>query len=160
MSVAPFGVLLWLLSCTSKKVTSRLFSPAGENSPPRVAWQKPVPAATQPAAAGGIRNASKGCFFSCKKHPSCRCAAIHPPKIRFHGKGVPLDLALRAAAAQRLRSKRSLRLAVRSAAKGAAFGIRSLWKGWRNFWHSLPQQMGSTKIGKALQRLSIPLDGT
>ena len=46
-----------------------------------------------PAAAGGIRNASKGCFFSCKKHPSCRCAAIHPAKIRFHGKGVPLTAA-------------------------------------------------------------------
>ena len=58
-------------------------------TPPRAAWQKPVPAAAQPAAAGGIRNASKGCFFSCKKHPSCRCAAIHPAKIRFHGKGVP-----------------------------------------------------------------------
>ena len=49
-------------------------------APPRAAW---------PPTAGGIRNASKGCFFSCKKHPSCRCAAIHPPKIRFHGKGVP-----------------------------------------------------------------------
>ena len=88
-TLAPFGVLLWLLSCTRKKVTSRLFSPAGENSPPRVAWQKPVPAATKPAAAGSIRKESKGCFFSCKKHPSCRCAAIHPPKIRFYGKRVP-----------------------------------------------------------------------
>ena len=57
--------------------------------PPQAATPSPATRSVAPLTAGGIRNASKGCFFSCKKHPSCRCAAIHPPKIRFHGKGVP-----------------------------------------------------------------------
>ena len=58
--------------------------------PPQAATPSPATRSVAPLTAGGIRNASKGCFFSCKKHPSCRCAAIHPPKIRFYGKRVPL----------------------------------------------------------------------
>jgi len=105
-TLAPFGVLLWLLSCTRKKVTPRPLSrrsainsatrsvakACASSSPARRRRRQPQAPAMRsvaPPTAGGIRKESKGCFFSCKKHPSCRCAAIHPPKIRFHGKGVP-----------------------------------------------------------------------
>ena len=60
-----------------------------QSPPPQAATPSPATRSVAPLIAGGIRGDSKGCFFSCKKHPSCRCAAIHPPKIRFYGKGVP-----------------------------------------------------------------------
>ena len=106
MSVAPFGVLLWLLSCTSKKVTPRPLSrrsainPAtrsvakacASSNPARRRRRQPQAPATRsvappPQAASGTL--ARDAFFLAKSTPLAAARQFTPPKIRFYGKGVP-----------------------------------------------------------------------
>ena len=78
-------------------------------APPRAAWH-PSPQ----AASGGI---ARDAFFLAKSTPLAAARQFTPQKSAFTEKEF-----------------RSLR----RAAKGAAFGIRSLYKGWRNFGSGPP----------------------
>ena len=79
-------------------------------APPRAAWHP------SPQAASGTL--ARDAFFLAKSTPLAAARQFTPQKSAF--------------------TEKEFR-ALRSAAKGAAFGIRSLYKGWRNFSHSPPR---------------------
>ena len=86
-----------------------------------------------PAAAGGKS--------LCQQQPSPPPQAASGRKARdafFLAKSTPLAAARQFTPQKSAFTEKEFR-SLRSAAKGAAFGIRSLYKGWRNFSHSPPR---------------------